>query len=91
MSGQHAHHVRKMFGRIVPRYDLLNRLMSLGMDRRWRRIAVIVVKAARIKMVRAIGRVTRMEGSPRDITSERRKFDSIMAPRIWARTIGETG
>ncbi len=28
-----------MFGRIVPRYDVLNRLMSLGMDRRWRRLA----------------------------------------------------
>jgi demethylmenaquinone methyltransferase/2-methoxy-6-polyprenyl-1,4-benzoquinol methylase len=28
-----------MFGRIVPRYDLLNRMMSLGMDRRWRRLA----------------------------------------------------
>ncbi len=28
-----------MFGRIVPRYDILNRLMSLGMDRRWRRLA----------------------------------------------------
>ena len=28
-----------MFGRIVPRYDLLNRVMSLGMDGRWRRMA----------------------------------------------------
>jgi demethylmenaquinone methyltransferase/2-methoxy-6-polyprenyl-1,4-benzoquinol methylase len=31
--------IQTMFGRIVPRYDLLNRLMSLGMDRRWRRLA----------------------------------------------------
>lgn len=29
-----------MFGEIVPRYDLINRLMTLGLDRRWRRVAV---------------------------------------------------
>ena len=31
--------VRRMFGRIVRRYDRMNGLMSLGMDSRWRRHA----------------------------------------------------
>jgi demethylmenaquinone methyltransferase/2-methoxy-6-polyprenyl-1,4-benzoquinol methylase len=32
--------IREMFGAIAPRYDFLNRLLSLGIDRKWRRYAV---------------------------------------------------
>jgi demethylmenaquinone methyltransferase/2-methoxy-6-polyprenyl-1,4-benzoquinol methylase len=33
-------YVQRIFSEIAPRYDLLNRLLSLGIDRRWRRIAL---------------------------------------------------
>lgn len=32
--------IGQMFSSIAPRYDFLNRLLSLGVDRRWRRLAV---------------------------------------------------
>lgn len=37
--------VRAMFERIAPRYDTLNRLLTLGLDQRWRRLALDAVEA----------------------------------------------
>jgi ubiquinone/menaquinone biosynthesis methyltransferase len=41
----HALAVQRMFDRIAPTYDLLNRLLSFGIDRRWRTRALDVVEA----------------------------------------------
>ncbi|MFY9631907.1 MAG: ubiquinone/menaquinone biosynthesis methyltransferase [Candidatus Cybelea sp.] len=38
--------VREMFARIAPRYDLANRMMTAGLDGRWRRRAIRVLDPA---------------------------------------------
>ncbi|HUF12010.1 MAG TPA: class I SAM-dependent methyltransferase [Longimicrobiales bacterium] len=40
MKNDKAASVQSMFGSIAPRYDLLNHLLSLNIDKRWRRAAV---------------------------------------------------
>lgn len=41
---QKGEQIQEMFGAIAPRYDFLNHLLSLGIDRRWRRFAVKQVR-----------------------------------------------
>jgi len=43
MSAEKAERISAMFDRIAWRYDLLNRLLSFGIDRRWRREVVKVL------------------------------------------------
>lgn len=45
-QGEHASGVRAMFDRIAPTYDALNRVMSAGIDRRWRRRAIEALASA---------------------------------------------
>ncbi len=43
-SDDHDRRIAEMFDRISPRYDLLNRVLSFGTDRSWRRRAVALAR-----------------------------------------------
>jgi demethylmenaquinone methyltransferase / 2-methoxy-6-polyprenyl-1,4-benzoquinol methylase len=82
--------VRAMFDRIAPVYDVMNRVMTAGLDLRWRRIAAEAVVRPGDRVLdaccgtgdlaaacaRAGGRVTGLDFSPRMLERARRKVPS---------------
>ena len=83
--------VRGMFDRIAPVYDVMNRVMTAGLDRRWRRLAVEAVVQPGIRVLDACcgtgdlaiaaeregGIVTGLDFSPRMLERARRKSGTV--------------
>ena len=83
--------VRRMFDRIAPVYDAMNRTMTAGLDRRWRRLtAQAVVRPGddvldaccgtgdlAIAVARAGGTVTGLDFSPAMLARARRKAPAL--------------
>jgi demethylmenaquinone methyltransferase / 2-methoxy-6-polyprenyl-1,4-benzoquinol methylase len=83
--------VRRMFDRISPVYDVMNRVMTVGLDRRWRRLTVEAVVRPGDRVLDACcgtgdlaigalaagGVVTGLDFSPAMLERARRKSDEI--------------
>jgi demethylmenaquinone methyltransferase/2-methoxy-6-polyprenyl-1,4-benzoquinol methylase len=83
--------VRKMFDRIAPVYDAMNRVMTAGLDRRWRRLTVEAVVQPGFRVLDACcgtgdlavaaeregGIVTGLDFSPGMLVRARRKSATI--------------
>lgn len=50
-DGTKKDQVKTMFNRIAPRYDLLNHLLSFGIDRKWRKRVVKMVKGMKAPVI----------------------------------------
>ena len=86
-----ANDVRTMFDRIAPVYDVMNRVMTAGLDLRWRRLtAEAVVRPGdrvldaccgtgdlAVADVRAGGEVTGLDFSPRMLERARKKSGAV--------------
>jgi demethylmenaquinone methyltransferase / 2-methoxy-6-polyprenyl-1,4-benzoquinol methylase len=86
-----ASDVRTMFDRIAPVYDVMNRVMTAGLDLRWRRLAAeAVVRPGdrvldaccgtgdlAVAAARVGGRVTGLDFSPRMLERARRKAPQL--------------
>jgi demethylmenaquinone methyltransferase/2-methoxy-6-polyprenyl-1,4-benzoquinol methylase len=83
--------VQTMFDRIAPVYDAMNRVMTAGLDRRWRRATIRAVVQSdndvldvacgtgdlAAEAARAGGRVTGLDFSPEMLVRARRKEPSV--------------
>ena len=83
--------VRSMFDRIAPTYDAMNRVMTMGLDQRWRRLAVELVVQPGDRVLDACcgtgdlaleaerqgGRVVGLDFSERMLERARRKSQTV--------------